>query len=134
MTRVTVGIGCDRGASVETLQDALARALEAVNLDLDVVTALATIDRKRDEPAILSLAAQYGWPLQFFSAEALAQVEVPSPSETVRKYMGTPAVAEAAALLAANTRMDDLLMEKFKHRGGDGKNATVSIALRRDVE
>ncbi len=52
----------------------------------------------------------------------------------MRNYMGTPAVAEAAALLAANTRMRDLLMEKFKHRGTDGKNATVSIAARRDVE
>ncbi len=134
MIRITVGIGCDRGASLQTLQDAVARAFEAADLDLGLVTALATIDRKRDEPAILSLAAQQGWPLQFFSAETLAQVKVPSPSETVRTYMGTPAVAEAAALLAANGRRDDLLMEKFKHEGGDGKNATVSIAMRRNLE
>ncbi len=128
-----MGIGCDRGASLETLQDAVARAFEAANLDPGVVTVLATIDQKRDEQAILSLASQQGWPLQFFSAESLAQVEVPSPSETVRKHMGTPAVAEAAALLAANTQMDDLLMEKFKHKGSDGKHATVSIAMRRRV-
>ncbi len=134
MIRVTVGLGCDRGASLETLQDAVARAFQAAELDLGMVTALATIDKKRDEPAILSLAAHYGWPLQFFSAETLAQVQVPSPSETVRKYMGTPAVAEAAALLAADTRMNDLLMEKFKHRGNDGKHATISIAVRRSVE
>jgi len=134
MIRVTVGIGCDRGASLETLQDAVARAFEAAQLDLGVVTVLATIDKKRDEQAILSLASQHGWPLRFFSAETLAQVEVPSPSETVRKYMGTPAVAEAAALLAANGHMGDLLMEKFKHKGGDGKNATVSIAMRRNLE
>ena len=134
MTRVTVGIGCDRGASLETLQDAVARALEAADLDMGVVTALATIDKKRDEQGILALASQHGWPLKFFSAETLAQVEVPSPSETVGKYMGTPAVAEAAALLAAKTHMDDLLMEKFKYKGNDGKNATVSIAMRRDVE
>ncbi len=131
MTRVTVGIGCDRGASLETLQDAVARAFEAAHLNLGAVTALATIDKKRDESAILLLASRHGWPLQFFSAETLARVKVPSPSETVRKYMGTPAVAEAAALLAANTEMDDLLMEKFKHRGSDGKHATVSIAVRR---
>ena len=45
--------------------------------------------------------------------------------------MGTPAVAEAAALLAANGRMEDLVLEKFKFRGPDGKNATVSIAWSR---
>jgi len=134
MTHVTVGIGCDRGASLETLKEAVTRAFKAADLDLGLVTALATIDKKRDEQAILSLAAQYGWPLQFFSAESLGQVEVPSPSETVRKFIGTPAVAEAAALLAANTQVGDLLMEKYKHKGSDGKNATVSIAMRRDVE
>ena len=53
---------------------------------------------------------------------------VPNPSATVLKYMGTPAVAEAAALLAAHAGIEQLLVEKHKHRGADGKNATVSIA------
>jgi cobalt-precorrin 5A hydrolase len=42
--------------------------------------------------------------------------------------MGTPSVAEAAALLAARTSASELLVEKFKHKGADGRNATVSIA------
>jgi len=46
----------------------------------------------------------------------------------VQKYMGTPAVAEAAALIAANTNMQNLLVEKHKYLGADGKNATISIA------
>nr|MBP7489379.1 cobalamin biosynthesis protein [Azospira sp.] len=54
---------------------------------------------------------------------------VPNPSETVRKYTGTPSVSEAAALLAAGTDMSRLLIEKHKLRGPDGRNATVSIAL-----
>ncbi|BBA33947.1 putative cobalamin (Vitamin B12) biosynthesis CbiG protein, truncated [Methylocaldum marinum] len=49
--------------------------------------------------------------------------------ETVRKYMGTPAVAEAAALLASR---GELVVEKHKYRGPDGKNATVSIARLND--
>ncbi len=77
--------------------------------------------------ALLALAQQQGWPLHFFSAEQLAQVEVPNPSAVVLKYMGTPAVAEAAALLAAQKNMNDLLVEKYKYLGADGKNATVSI-------
>lgn len=132
MTRVILGLGCDRGTSLDTLAAAVTHALAAANIELEAVVGAATIDRKHDEVAILALASQHGWPLRFFSAEALAQVAVPSPSETVRKYMGTPAVAEAAALLAAGTHMGDLLLEKYKYRGSDGKNATVSIAKRRN--
>ena len=134
MILVTLGLGCDRGASLETLQDAVACSLEMARLTLDAVTEVATIDKKSDEQAILQLAELHGWPLRFFSAEALAQVDVPSPSETVRKHVGTPAVSEAAALLAADAPVEDLLLEKCKHRGTDGKNATVSIARRRRRE
>jgi len=128
MTRVVLGLGCDRGTSLQTLTAAVEGALNIVNVHLDGVRMVATIDKKNDELAILSLAQANGWPLQFFSAEELSRVDVPSPSETVRKHMGTPAVAEAAAILAAATDRTGLLLEKYKHKGDDGKNATVSIA------
>jgi cobalt-precorrin 5A hydrolase len=131
MTRITLGLGCDRGASLETLEGAVARCLEITKLNYDAVAEVATIDKKSDERAIQQLATLHAWPLRFFSAEALARVEVPSPSQTVRKHMGTPAVAEAAALLAAGAHMEDLLLEKCRYKGTDGKNATVSIARRR---
>ncbi|MEW6039284.1 MAG: cobalamin biosynthesis protein [Pseudomonadota bacterium] len=126
MRQVILGLGCDRGAALETLQTAVEEALALAGLNGDAVAGLATIDKKRDEDAILRLAARHGWPLRFYTAEELARVPVPNPSETVRRYMGTPAVAEAAALLAAS---GDLLLEKHKYRGADGKNATVSIAF-----
>jgi cobalt-precorrin 5A hydrolase len=129
MTRVILGLGCDRGTAPETLQTAVDEALMVAGLNGAAVAGLATIDRKNDENAILQLAARYGWPLRFYTAEELARVQVPNPSETVRRYMGTPAVAEAAALLAAG---GDLLLEKYKYRGADGKNATVSIARLND--
>lgn len=130
MTGVILGLGCDRGTSLETLQAAVKRALAAAEIDSAAVVGAATIDKKSDEPAICELAARQGWPLRFFSAAVLSRVEVPSPSETVRKYMGTPAVAEAAALLASGTQLGELLLEKYKYKGDDGKNATVSIAKR----
>jgi len=91
---------------------------------------LASIEAKRDEAAFTELAALGGWPLRFFSASELAAVPVPHPSATVLRHMGTPSVSAAAALLAAGARMsaDQLLIEKFKHQGPDGKNATISIA------
>lgn len=126
--RIILGLGCDRDTSLETLEDAVGRALVAAGLDLAAVAAVATIDKKQDERALAALAQRHGWPLRFFSAEALAAVAVPQPSETVRAHMGTPTVAEAAAILAVDGHMGDLLLEKYRHRGNDGKHATVSIA------
>lgn len=128
MSRVVLGIGCDRDTSLATLETAVMQALALANVSMDAVQAVASIDRKQDEICLLALAKQHGWPLKFYPAETLAQVLVPNPSATVMRYMGTPTVAEAAALLAANTDMQNLLIEKHKYRGPDDKNATVSIA------
>jgi cobalt-precorrin 5A hydrolase len=125
--KVVLGIGCDRGTPLQTLEEAIDSVLDSIHLNKQAVLKLATIDKKSDELAILQLAEKYCWPLSFYPAEQLAEVEVPSPSAVVLKYMGTPSVSEAAALLAANTDMSNLLVEKFKLRGIDGKNATVSV-------
>jgi cobalt-precorrin 5A hydrolase len=130
--RVVLGVGCDRGTPLETLTTAVDQALSLAGLGRAAVRAIATVDKKREEPCILTLAKQERWPLRFFSAEELAQVPVPNPSATVLKYMGTPAVAEAAALLAAKAGVEHLLVEKHKYRGADGRNATVSIARTND--
>lgn len=123
---VAVGLGCDRGTPLETVETALEQALASVGLAPDQVAVLASIDMKADEPAFLQLAEARGWPLHFYTAARLALVAVPNPSETVRRFMGTPSVSEAAALLAASS--PTLIVEKFKWRGADGRNATVSIA------
>lgn len=125
--KLMLGMGCDRDVSLETLTAAIDQALARIDQTRDAVVGLASIDKKNDERSLLALAEQQGWPLYFFSAAQLAQVAVPNPSEVVRKYMGTPAVAEAAAMLAAQTDVTNLMVEKYKYRGKDEKNATVSI-------
>jgi cobalt-precorrin 5A hydrolase len=125
--RLVLGMGCDRGTSQLTLETAIDQALAIIGASRNAITALATIDKKNDEVALLELAAVHRWPLNYYTAEELAQVEVPNPSEVVRKHMGTPTVAEAAALLAANCGIENLILEKHKYRGYDDKNATVSI-------
>lgn len=127
--KVVLGIGCDRGTPLQTLENMIDKALDSIKLNRQAVLQLATIDKKNDEQAILQLAEKYQWPLSFYTAEQLSKVEVPSPSAVVLKYMGTPSVSEASAILAANTDMNNLLVEKFKYRGSNGKNATVSIVI-----
>jgi cobalt-precorrin 5A hydrolase len=127
--RVALGLGCDRGTPAATLARAVLEALDhACGTHPPDVAAVASIDLKADEPGLLELARWQGWTIHFYPAAELAVVPVPNPSETVRRYTGTPSVSEAAALLAAGTGMDDLIIEKHKKRGPDGRNATVSIA------
>ena len=126
--KLALGLGCDRGTPVDTIALAIDAALAACGARLADVQAVASIDLKADEPALAELAARHGWAIRFYPAAELAAVAVPNPSETVRKHTGTPSVSEAAALLAAGADLTQLLVEKHKQRGPDGRNATVSIA------
>jgi cobalt-precorrin 5A hydrolase len=126
--RLALGIGCDRGTPTGTLARTVAEALVLAQAEFSDVVAVASITLKADEPGLLALAAQHGWAITFYRPEQLAAVSVPNPSETVRRYTGTPSVSEAAALLAAGTDVSNLLVEKHKLRDADGKNATVSVA------
>ncbi len=83
-----------------------------------------TIDVKADEPFVQLLKEGYNEQVEFFTAEQLAAVEVPNPSETVAKHVGTPSVCEAAAILGSNN--GKLIVPKIK-----GKNFTVALAIDR---
>ena len=127
--RYAIGLGCDRGTPQATLQQALDEALAGIGAQLAQVAAAASIDLKADEPGLLALAAVHGWAMHFYPAAQLADVPVPHPSETVRRHTGTPSVSEAAALLAGGgLPMTALVVPKHKHRGADGRHATISVA------
>lgn len=83
-----------------------------------------TIDVKADEPFVELLREKYHEDVIFFTAEQLAAVEVPNPSATVAKHVGTPSVCEAAAILGSNH--GKLILSKIK-----GKNFTVALAIDR---
>ncbi|MBR3477517.1 MAG: precorrin-4 C(11)-methyltransferase [Bacteroidaceae bacterium] len=81
-----------------------------------------TIDVKEDEEFCSMLEYDYEEEVVFFTAEQLAQVEVPNPSATVQKHVGTPSVCEAAAILGSNH--GKLIIPKVK-----GKNWTAALAV-----
>jgi cobalt-precorrin 5A hydrolase len=126
--KIALGLGCDRDTPAATIAQAIGEALAAANATPADVASVASIDLKADEVGLKEVAAQRGWTLHFYPAAALAAVDVPNPSETVRRFTGTPSVSEAAALLAAGADQNYLIIEKHKLRGPDGRNATVSIA------
>ncbi len=126
--KITLGLGCDRGTPATTIARCIDEALAQAQATLADVQAVASIDLKADEIGLAEVAGANGWLIRFYPAAELAVVAVPNPSETVRKYTGTPSVSEAAALLAAGADQTHLIIEKHKLRGPDGRNATVSIA------
>ena len=68
-------------------------------IDLSSVKALATIDVKKDEPALLALAEQYGSELRFYSAKELAEVLGEfRESAFVKQTVGVGNVCERACL------------------------------------
>lgn len=119
---VVLGIGCNRGTDALEIESVIHAALEDLRISPKSVRNLATIDLKKDEPGLLTIAEQYKWPLVTYSPEQLNQVSLPNPSETVFKYTGAYGVSEPAALLSAGAT--EWLLEKRK-----SGNVTISIAL-----
>ncbi|WP_313952245.1 cobalamin biosynthesis protein [Accumulibacter sp.] len=125
---LALGLGCDRGTPAATINQAISEALAACGGQPSDVRAVASIDLKADEAGLLQVARERAWCIHFYAAAELAAVDVPNPSETVRRHTGSASVSEAAALLAAGADKADLIVEKHKLRGPDGRNATISIA------
>jgi cobalt-precorrin 5A hydrolase/precorrin-3B C17-methyltransferase len=96
-----VGIGCERGTSKTLIQQAVQQVFQAHHLSQRAIAGVATIDLKADEMGLVEFCHEHHWPLRCFPAEALRTVPVPNPSAIVEAEVGTPSVAEAAALLGA---------------------------------
>ena len=118
---VHVGIGLARQASpTRKVVKGIIEKLEEYNISPQSIITISTINVKRDEPVVKSLQKEYE--VFFYTAEELATMDVPHPSKTVMKHMGTPSVSEAAALLSSGN--SQLIMPKCK-----GENYTVAATL-----
>jgi precorrin-4 C11-methyltransferase len=108
---LVLGVGCERGLSLDGLERGLALFLQQQGYAQACIDTIASVALKADEPALLELADRQSWQTVFYAAEELAQVlDIANPSAVVQKCIGTPGVAEPAALLAART--NHLLVEK----------------------
>ena len=119
---LVLGIGCDRNTPYATLAQVIDEALAQLEASWADVRAVASIDLKADEVAMQELQCQRGHTIHFYPATWLAQVPVPNPSETVRKYTGTPSVSEAAALLVAGEAA-----QAFAHAATDDAPARAHV-------
>jgi cobalt-precorrin 5A hydrolase/precorrin-3B C17-methyltransferase len=121
---LVVGVGASSNADPEGLYRLVCDTLADAGLHPAAIAAVATIDLKRSEPAVVQLAERLGVPLRTLPGAVLAAVDVPNPSAVVDAAVGTPSVCEAAALLAGGP---DATLIAEKRRSAE---ATVAIARR----
>ncbi|MFF9090730.1 precorrin-3B C(17)-methyltransferase [Streptomyces sp. NPDC014991] len=122
---LVVGVGASKGAPAEEVLALVGEALREAGLSPRSVAELATVDAKADEPGIVAAAERLGVPVVTYTAEELAAVEVPNPSAAPLTAVGTPSVAEAAAL----ARGGELLVPKRKSARADGRPAMATCAV-----
>ena len=120
---VTLGIGCRRGISAKAIRSFVFAVLCAANISPLAVECVASIDVKRDEAAILALAAELHAETRFFTAAELNSAKGGfTTSNFVAKTVGTGNVCERAAALASRGK---LIIRKTMRDG-----ITVAAAVR----
>ncbi|MEH2049857.1 cobalamin biosynthesis protein [Nostoc sp.] len=97
-----IGIGCKRGTSWQLIDWAIGQVFRENQLFTGAIAGIATIDTKASEVGLVELCHLRNLPLKTFSAEILRSVCVPNPATITDYKVGTPSVAEAAAILAAS--------------------------------
>ncbi|MEW1724427.1 cobalamin biosynthesis protein [Streptomyces sp. NPDC093109] len=119
-----VGVGASSGASTADVLALIAATLRDAGLPPESVVELATVATAAGRPAIVAAAARLGVPVRGYPAGLLTRIAVPNPSAAPARAVGTPSVAEAAALACGGT----LLVPKRKS-APDGRRAGVTCAV-----
>lgn len=115
---LVAGFGLRTKAGPDDVLGLLEICLAMAELTRADVVALATVEDRRDHPALVEVARKLAVPILALPVEDLT-VPVPNPSARVEKLTGLTSVAEAAAL-----RFGPLLVDKQR-------SASVTCALSR---
>ena len=125
---LVIGVGCRKGTEPQKLIGEVNALLGRSNLAHGAVLAIATIDLKAQEPAVVELARCFNVELVVIEKEEIEKIEDQfESSEFVRKSIGVGAVCEPAAYIAS--RYGKRLVPKTKAGG-----ITISIYEVREPE
>ena len=123
--RYVVGMGCRKNKDPEELFDFYMKTLEKAMVEPGEVYALASIDKKKDEPGLLAISERMRIPFFTYTAEELNRVGAcVHSSEFVKAQVGVDNVCERSAVLGSDN--GKLLIKKS---GGNG--VTTALAIRK---
>lgn len=133
---LVIGIGCKRDTIPEHLEICFQEFLQTHHLSRLSVTTMATIQRKKREPAILALCEKYGFQLEIVLDDAIRNCgHIFEESAFVQQITGLPAVAEACSYLASDC--GDALTGKVRYPGvtfAACKKSLPALVLKEDEE
>ncbi len=96
---LVLGVGCKRGVSLEELQAAVDEFLQTAGYSILSLCAVASIDIKRDEPALVAFSKRHLVDFCCYSAKELADTPGRfTASERVMRETGVENVCERAAV------------------------------------
>ena len=120
-----VGMGCRKNKDTEELLAFYQETLEQAMVEPGEVYALASIDKKKDEPGLLAISERMRIPFFTYTAEELNRVgECVHSSEFVKAQVGVDNVCERAAIAGCGVS-GWLIYEKHAFDG-----MTIAIAER----
>jgi cobalt-precorrin 5A hydrolase len=118
---LVVGVGLHKDTSVEDIIKGINHVFNKNNLAISCIRNLSCIDRAKGNDGLSDFSSKYNIPVKFCDKEELIKVEVPNPSQVVKKFEGTPSVSEASAILSSG---GNIIVPKYKFP----PNLTVAIA------
>lgn len=130
--RAVLGVGCRKGEKPEKVRSAALAALSDAKTDPEELCAIASVDQKKDEPALRQLAKDFGVRVLTYPASLLD--EVPGSFEDssfVRETVGTGNVAGRSSVLAASRLGKSCAVLLPKHVYGGVTCAVASFARKR---
>lgn len=117
---LTLGIGCRRGTSCETIEAVVRQTLEENQLNLRAVREIASVTLKSDEEGLLAFAKKYRLPIHFYTPDELNAVEGDfTASAFVKNTVGVDNVCERSAAAAGGRLI-------VKKAAGQGVTAAVA--------
>ncbi len=123
--RYVVGMGCRKNKDTEELLAFYQETLEQAMVEPGEVYALASIEKKKDEPGLLAISERMRIPFFTYTAEELNRVgECVHSSEFVKAQVGVDNVCERAAFAGCGVS-GGLIYEKHAFDG-----MTIAIAER----
>jgi cobalt-precorrin 5A hydrolase len=123
--KIIVGVGARKNASENQIITAVNAALARVDVPLERVDGLATVDIKKDSISMIGAAKKLGLNWDFLSVDALKSLKhkgLSPDSKLVKEKIGVGGVCERAALIAAGKNAE-LILKKMKMNG-----VTVAVA------
>lgn len=127
-----IGVGCRKNKEPEKIEALIAGTMNSLGISDHQVLALASIDRKKDEPGFLTWSRKHKIPFVTYPAKQLMEVQGSfHTSEFVKSQVGVDNVCERAALCACGRIQEGrgsacrIILEKCAEDG-----MTIAVAKR----